>query len=242
MATVKYFSNMIIIDTINGIEIRENETALLLPNGFEILIPKAQSSDISSGMAIEAELCKNLVKRLCVNGKVIFSKSKEQLIPEMEILEKELALEAEDERRMAINLKSNQKLAKLMPLFKIRTAILQANEKSFMQLKDWKCELYACEIVQNIYFSVKSENIWEKYNFLDIEALIEIYPDFKKLDKNIGLSVLHLTNALFEDCRNGVNPEEESSIKAKLFYSRVLKTPNIIGEEVRVLDIVRYGE
>lgn len=233
---------MIINDIISDVEIRENAVALLLPNGFEILIPKEQSDGISSGMTIEAEFCKNLVKRLCISGRVIFNKSKEQLIPEMELLEKELTVEAEDERRMAINLESNKKLAKLVPIFKIRIAILQTNEKSFMQLKDWKRELKACEIVQNIFFSVKTERIWGKYGILNARVLAEIYPDFQKLDKNIGLNVLHLTNALFEDCRQGIDPEEESSVRAGLFYSRVLKVPNIIGEEVRVADIVRYRE
>lgn len=233
---------MTIIDIINEVEIRENGTALILPNGFELLISKEQSAGIHSGMTVEAELCKNLVKKLCINDMVIFSKSKEQLIPEMEILEKELALEAEDERRTAINLESNKKLAKLIPLFKTRVAILQANEKSFMQIKDWKRELKACEIVQNIFFSVKCESIWEKYHILNADVLTEFYPDFKKLDKNIGLSVLHLTNALFTDCRYGINPEDEASVRNNLFYSRVLKIPNIIGEEVRVMDIVRYGE
>ncbi len=233
---------MIINDIISDVEIRENAVALLLPNGFEILIPKEQSDGISSGMAIEAELCKSLVKRLSINGKVIFSKSKEQLIPEIEILEKELTVEAEDERRMAINLESNKKLAKLIPIFKIRINILQANDKSFMQLKDWRRELKACEIAQNIFFSAKNESLWGKYNMLNAAILTEIYPDFQKLDKNIGLSVLSLTNALFEDCRQGINPENEASIRAKLFYLRVLKVPNIIGEEVRVADIVRYRE
>lgn len=233
---------MIINDIINDVEIRQNEAVLLLPNGFEILIPKEQSDGISSGMTIEAEFCKNLVKRLCISGRVIFNKSKEQLIPEMELLEKELTVEAEDERRMAINLESNKKLAKLIPIFKIRINILQANDKSFMQLKDWRRELKACEIAQNIFFSAKNESLWGKYNMLNAAILTEIYPDFQKLDKNIGLSVLSLTNALFEDCRQGINPENEASIRAKLFYLRVLRIPNVISEEVRVADIVRYRE
>ena len=233
--------NMIINDIISDVEIRENAAALLLPNGFEILVSTEFSDGITSGMAVEVELCKNLVKRLSINGKVIFSKTKEQLIPEIEILEKELTVEAEDERRMAINLESNKKLAKLIPIFKIRINILQANDKSFMQLKDWRRELKACEIAQNIFFSVKNESLWEKCKMLNADALTEVYPDFKKLDKNIGLSVLSLTNALFEDCRQGINPEDEASVRARLFYSRVMKIPNIICEEVRVMDIVRYG-
>lgn len=233
---------MIINDIISNVEIRENAAALLLPNGFEILVSTEFSDGITSGMAVEAELCKNLVKKLSINGKVIFSKTKEQLIPEIEILEKELTVEAEDERRQAINLESNKKLAKLIPIFKIRIKILQANEKSFMQLKDWRRELRACEIAQNIFFSVKNESLWEKYNILNADALTEIYPDFLKLDFNIiGPSVLNLTNALFEDCRRGINPEDEASVRARLFYSRVLKIPNIICEEVRVMDIVCYG-
>ena len=233
---------MKIKDKISRIDIRKDGCVLVCPNGFEIIVTAEQAEGISIGMTIEAELCKNLVKELSVDGVLLFTKTKEQLIPEIEILEKELTVEAEDERRQAINLESNKKLAKLIPIFKIRIKILQANEKSFMQLKDWRRELRACEIAQNIFFSVKNDSLWEMYNMLYADALTEIYPDFPKLDFNIiGPSVLNLTNALFEDCRRGINPEDEASVRARLFYSRVLKIPNIICEEVRVMDIVRFG-
>ena len=119
---------MTVKDIIDRVLVRDGNTVLVLANGFEFELASDLAKGISSGAEIEAEFCKNLVQKLFVNGNKIFCKTKEELLPEMEQLQKELTVEAEDERRMEINLESNRRLAKLLPLFKIRVAILTAND------------------------------------------------------------------------------------------------------------------
>ena len=164
------------------------------------------------GGCLEAEFCKNLVQKLFVNGNKIFCKTKEELLPEMEQLQKELTVEAEDERRMEINLESNRRLAKLLPLFKIRVAILTANDKSFMQLKDWRKELRIDEAVQNVYLAVKDARLWKKEKVISEQQIRQYYPDYGKLDWSTMMNVYAMSNALLEDCRHGIVPEEEGNV------------------------------
>ena len=154
----------------------------------------------------------------------------------------ELTVEAEDERRMEINLESNRRLAKLLPLFKIRVAILTANDKSFMQLKDWRKELRIEEAVQNIYLAFKDVRLWEKEKIISEQQIRQYYPDYGKLDWNTMMNVYAMSNALLEDCRHGIVPEEEETVLQHLYNSRIIKFPNALGEEVRVSDIVAYKE
>lgn len=233
---------MKITDIIDRIAVRENRAVLFLPNGFEINLDLAYVKEISEGMPIEAELCKNLVQKLTINGKLIFEKRKEGLLPEMDNLLKELSLEAEDEKRTEVNLESSKILKRLLPLFKTRMNILMANNKSFMQIKDWRKELKACEMLQSIYLAFKEQGILEKNSYLKCENLSSLYPDINKLDKTTKSSVLFLVNALLADYHVGIVPEDDASVKAHILTSRVLKVANIIGEEVRVVDLASFAE
>ena len=233
---------MKITDIIDRIAVRENRAVLFLPNGFEINLDLAYAKEISEGMPIEAELCKNLVQKLTINGKLIFEKRKEGLLPEMDNLLKELSLEAEDEKRTEVNLESSKILKRLLPLFKTRMNILMANNKSFMQIKDWRKELKACEMLQSIYLAFKEQGILEKNSYLKCENLSSLYPDINKLDKTTKSSVLFLVNALLADYHVGIVPEDDASVKAHILTSRVLKVTNIIGEEVRVVDLASFAE
>lgn len=233
---------MTVKDIIDRVLVRDGNTVLVLANGFEFELVSDLAKGISSGAEIEAEFCKNLVQKLFVNGNKIFCKTKEELLPEMEQLQKELTVEAEDERRMEINLESNRRLAKLLPLFKIRVAILTANDKSFMQLKDWRKELRIEEAVQNIYLAFKDVRLWEKEKIISEQQIRQYYPDYGKLDWNTMMNVYAMSNALLEDCRHGIVPEEEETVLQHLYNSRIIKFPNALGEEVRVSDIVAYKE
>lgn len=233
---------MTVKDIIDRVLVRDGNTVLVLANGFEFELASDLAKGISSGAELEAEFCKNLVQKLFVNGNKIFCKTKEELLPEMEQLQKELTVEAEDERRMEINLESNRRLAKLLPLFKIRVAILTANDKSFMQLKDWRKELRIDEAVQNVYLAVKDARLWEKEKVISEQQIRQYYPDYGKLDWSTMMNVYAMSNALLEDCRHGIVPEEEENVLQHLYNSRIIKFPNVLGEEVRVSDIVAYKE
>ncbi len=224
-------------DFIDRIAVRGKCAVLFLPNGFEIELSSIGPKEVASGMPIEAEFCQTLLLKLTINGKVIFSKKKEELLSEMEYLRKALTIEVEDEKRTEINLESSRRLKKLLPLFKTRINVLLANNKSFMQPKDWLKELKAAEALQNIYFALKEQELLNKYTLLSVNVLSQLYPDYTKLDKVTRQSVFLLTNALLKDTALGINPEDEASVKAHILTSRVLKVANIIGEEARVIDL-----
>lgn len=228
---------MKIIDVIDRVAVVENHVVLFLPNGFEINLDLALAQGISSGMAIEAVFCQTLLLKLTVKEKVVFEKKKADLVPEMDVLRKNLILEAEDEKRTEVNLESSRRLKKLLPLFKTRINVLMANNKSFMQPKDWLKELKVAETLQNIYLYFKGHGCLEKYTLLGAGKLSALYPDYNKLDKVTAPSVFLLTNALLKDVHDGINPEDEASVKQQILTSHVLKVPNIIGEEVRVADL-----
>ena len=84
---------MTVKDIIDRVLVRDGNTVLVLANGFEFELASDLAKGISSGAELEAEFCKNLVQRLVVNGGEIFSKTKEELLPEMEQLQKELGRE-----------------------------------------------------------------------------------------------------------------------------------------------------
>lgn len=92
--------------------------------------------------------------------------------------------------------------------------------------------------MQSIYFAFKEQGILDKYSLLKNEILPSLYPDFNKLDRTIKPNILFLVNALLEDYHAGIVPENEASVKEHILSSRVLKVANVIGEEVRVLDLV----
>lgn len=224
-------------DFIDRIAVRGKCAVLFLPNGFEIELSSIGPKEVASGMPIEAEFCQTLLLKLTINGNVIFSKKKEELLSEMEYLRKALTIEVEDEKRTEINLESSRRLKKLLPLFKTRINVLLANNKSFMQPKDWLKELKACEVLQGIYLALKEQELLNKYTLLSAGILSQLYPDYAKLDKVTRQSVFLLTNALLKDTALGINPEDEASVKAHILTSRVLKVANIIGEEARVIDL-----
>ena len=232
---------MKITDFIDRIAVRGGHAVLFLPNGFEISLNLSLAHRISNGMSVEAEFCQNLILKLTINEKVIFSKKKEELLPEMEMLQKKLALEAEDEKRTEINLESSRRLKKLLPLFKTRINVLMANNKSFMQPKDWIKELKSAETLQNVYLYFKEQGLLEKCTFLGSGMLQQLYPDYGKLDKATAQNVFMLFNALLQDYAYGINPEDENSVNASILTSRLLKVPNVIGEEVRVLDLANIA-
>lgn len=229
---------MKIIDVIDRVAVFADHAVLFLPNGFEINLDLALAHGFASGMSLEAEFCQTLLLKLTINDKVIFAKKKEELLPEMENLRKALTIEAEDEKRTEINLESSRRVKKLLPLFKTRINVLMANSKSFMQPKDWIKELKAAETLQNIYLLFKEQGVFKKYASLGAGTLPQLYPDYTKLDNVTRQSVFMLVNALLEDVNAGLNPENEASVKQQMLTSRVLKVPNIIGEEVRVADLV----
>lgn len=233
---------MEIIDIIDRVVVRRDHAVLFLPNGFEINLDLALAQEFATGMPIEAVFCQTLLLKLSINGKIIFEKKKADLLSEFDELRKKLLLEIEDEKRTEINLESSRRLKKLFPLFKTRINVLMANNKSFMQPKDWMKELKAAETLQNIYLQFKEQKALDRYFLLGYQSLALLYPDLKKLDKITRQSVFMLTNALLIDCQAGINPEDETSVKRSLFFSKVLKVPNIIGEEVRVIDLARMYE
>ena len=228
---------MKVIDIIDRIVVRGGQVVLFLPNGFEVNLDLSLAHGIASGMTNEAEFCQTLVLKLTINEKVIFTKKKEELLPEMEVLQKRLTIEAEDEKRTEINLESSRRLKKLLPLFKTRINVLMANNKSFMQPKDWIKELKSAEALQNVYLYFKEQGILETHKELSTHRFFQLYPDIKKLDKFTAENVFILANALLQDLANGINPEDEDSVNASILTSRLLKVPNVIGEEVRVMDL-----
>lgn len=232
---------MKVIDIIDRVAVRGNCAVLIFPNGFEISLKLPLSYNLMRGMPIEAEFCKTLLLKLIINGKTVFEKKKEDLLPEMEILLKELTLEAEDEKRTEINLESSRRLKNLLPLFKTRINVLMANNKSFMQPKDWIKELKSTETLQSIYLYFKEQGLFEKYKKLSTNTFPQLYPDIKKLDKSTAENVFILTCALLQDYANGINPEDECSVNANILTSRLLKVPNVIGEEVRVMDLANIA-
>ena len=229
---------MKIKDIIDRVVVAEDHAVLFLPNGFEFCLDLALAAEVSSGMSIEAEFCQTLVLKLSIDNKVIFAKKKADLLPEMENLRKALTIEAEDEKRTEINLESSKRLKKLLPLFKTRINVLMANSKSFMQPKDWVKELKAAETAQNIYLAFKEQGLFAQYAVFGAGQLAQLFPDYGKLDKVTAQSTFMLTNALLQDLRNGLNPEDDESVKQQILTSRFLKVANIIGEEVRVADLV----
>lgn len=232
---------MKVIDIIERVVVRSNRSFLILPNGFEIGLDVSLAHGISDGMPIEAEFCQTLVLKLTINGKIIFSKKKEELLPEMEVLQKRLTLEAEDEKRTEINLESSRRVKNLLPLFRTRINVLMANNKSFMQPKDWIKELRSAEILQSVYLHFKEQHFFETHKKLSTNTFPQLYPDIKKLDKSTAENVFILTSALLQDFANGINPEDKNSVEANILTSRLLKVPNIIGEEVRVLDLANIA-
>ena len=151
-------------------------------------------------------------------------------------------IEAEDEKRTEINLESSRRLKKLLPLFRMRINVLIANNKSFMQPKDWIKELKSAEALQNVYLYFKEKNLLEKCTFLGSGMLQKLYPDYGKFDKATAQNVFMLFNSLLQDLANGINPEDEASVNENILTSRLLKVPNVIGEEVRVMDLVAVAE
>lgn len=232
---------MKITDFIDRITVRGSHAVLFLPNGFEISLNLSLAHGISNGMPIEAEFCQTLVLKLTINDKVIFAKKKEELLPEMEMLQKALTLEAEDEKRTEINLESSRRLKNLLPLFRTRINVLMANNKSFMQPKDWIKELKSAEILQSVYLHFKEQGFFETYKKINTNTFPQLYPDIKKLDKFMAENVFILTSALLQDYANGINPEDKNSVEANILTSRLLKVPNIIGEEVRVIDLANIA-
>lgn len=228
---------MKIADIIDRVVVQGDHAVLFLPNGFEINLDLNFVHGISNGMPIEAEFCQTLVLKLTINGKVIFAKKKEELLPEMEVLQKRLTIEAEDEKRTEINLESSRRVKNLLPLFRTRINVLMANNKSFMQPKDWIKELKSAEVLQNVYLSFKEQGVFEKHKELSSRLFPQLYPDIKKLDKIMAENVFILTNALLQDYANGINPEDGTSVEENILTSRLLKVPNVIGEEVRVIDL-----
>ena len=111
-----------------------------------------------------------------------------------------------------------------------------------MQLKDWRKELRIEEAVQNIYLAFKDVRLWEKEKIISEQQIRQYYPDYGKLDWNTMMNVYAMSNALLEDCRHGIVPEEEETVLQHLYNSRIIKFPNALGEEVRVSDIVAYKE
>lgn len=233
---------MKIVDIIDRVVVQDDHAVLFLPNGFEINLNLDLAHGFASGMSLEAEFCQTLILKLTINGKVIFSKKKEELLPEMEILQKRLTIEAEDEKRTEINLESSRRLKKLLPLFRTRINVLLLNNKSFMQPKDWIKELKSAETLQNVYLYFKEQNLLEKCTFLGSGMLQKLYPDYGKLDKAMAQNVFVLFNALLQDLANGINPEDENSVEANILTARLLKVPNVIGEEVRVIDLATIAE
>lgn len=233
---------MKVTDIIDRIVVRNGQVVLFLPNGFELNLDLDFTHGISSGMSIEAEFCQTLILKLIIDGKVIFAKKKEELLSEMEILQKRLTIEAEDEKRTEINLESSRRLKKLLPLFRMRINVLMANNKSFMQPKNWIKELKSAEALQNVYLYFKEKNLLEKCTFLGSGMLQKLYPDYGKFDKATAQNVFMLFNALLQDLSNGINPEDEASVNENILTSRLLKVPNVIGEEVRVMDLVAVAE
>ena len=111
-----------------------------------------------------------------------------------------------------------------------------------MQLKDWRKELRIDEAVQNVYLAVKDARLWEKEKVISEQQIRQYYPDYGKLDWSTMMNVYAMSNALLEDCRHGIVPEEEENVLQHLYNSRIIKFPNVLGEEVRVSDIVAYKE
>ncbi len=215
-----------------------DKALVILDCGLEVEITLEQATQIKPLMVATAELCKGLIQKFCVEDRVIFFLKKNQILPKLEQQFKELALEAEDEKRMEIDIESNQRVANFFPLFKKRIAILKANDKSFMKLADWRKELRTCEIMQDLYAQKSKLLSFKKVDFLCLRTILG--EDFyAKLDKVIIYQLVFMVNAFILDCQQGINPEDEESIEAKLFYSHFLKIPNIIGEEVRVADILK---
>lgn len=233
---------MKIVDIIDRVVVQGDHVVLFLPNGFEINLDLNCVHGISDGMTIEAEFCQTLVLKLTINEKVIFTKKKEELLPEMEVLQKRLTIEAEDEKRTEINLESSRRLKKLLPLFKTRINVLMANNKSFMQPKDWIKELKSAEALQNVYLYFKEQSLLEKCTFIGSGMLQKLYPDYGKFDKATAQNVFMLFNSLLQDLANGINPEDKASVNENILTSRLLKVPNVIGEEVRVMDLVAVAE
>ena len=111
-----------------------------------------------------------------------------------------------------------------------------------MQPKDWIKELKSAETLQNVYLYFKEQGFLEKYTFLGSGMLQKLYPDYGKLDKAMAQNVFVLFNALQQDLANGINPEDENSVEANILTARLLKVPNVIGEEVRVIDLATIDE
>lgn len=233
---------MTVKDIIDRVLVRDGNTVLVLANGFEFELASDLAKGISSGAEIEAEFCKNLVQRLVINGNEIFSKTKKELLLEMGQLQRELVLEAEEAKRINIDLEAGLAVKQLLPLFQIRFAILISNDKSFMLTKDWRKELRIDEVVQNFYLTIKDIRLWKTEKILSERQIVQYYPPYDKLDWNIRMNVHAMINVLLEDCRRGIVPEDEKTVLQHLYDSRIIKYPNIFGEEVRVSDIVTYKE
>ncbi len=215
------------------------DKALVVLNcGLEVEITLEQATQIKPLMVATAEFCKGLIQKFCVEDRVVFFHKKNQLLPKLEQQFKELVVEAEDEKRMEIDIEANHRVANFFPLFKKRIALLKANDKSFMKLADWRKELRTCEIMQDLYTQKSKLLSFKKVDFISLRTILgdEAYD---KLDKVIIYQLVFMVNAFIQDYRQGINPEDEQSIEAKMFYSHFLKIPNIIGEEVRVADIIR---
>lgn len=215
-----------------------DKALVILDCGLEVEITLEQATQIKPLMVATAEFCKGLIQKFCVEDRVVFFHKKNQLLPKLEQQFKELVVEAEDEKRMEIDIESNQRVANFFPIFKKRIALLKANDKSFMKLADWRKELRSCEILQDLYAQKSKLLSFKKVDFVALRTILgdEAY---NKLDKIIIYQLVLMLNAFIQDYRQGINPEDEKSIEAKMFYSHFLKIPNIIGEEVRVADIIR---
>lgn len=232
----------IIMTTISDVLTYRCQWLINLENGLEVYFNQEDSPLITPqpGQIAALVMCKNLPMKMWIDGKEVFSKSKEQLLDELRQTAMELTLEAEEEHRIKIHFETNKKVEKLLSVLQLRFLILQENRQSSMQPKDWKAEIKACEIAQIIFKLLQEKHLETNFCYLTEKQISSFYPDLAKEKQAVRLQVLRLVQEMVADEIRGIDLTNKENILEQRGLCKTLRVPTINSEEAKIVHIVNY--